>query len=132
MATDSMASITSHVGFGGVADETNKRGSAEVSVPHIGRQGIAGSRQGSGGQTQVSREKIDKVVSELKDFVQTMQRDLNFHVDDTTGHVVIRVVETSTDKVVRQIPEEEVLDLALRLEEMLDDMPKGVLLEGEA
>ena len=132
MATDGMTSITSHVVVGGVADEANRE-PAYVTSNRVRRQEVADSRQNSvAKQVEVSREKIDKVVSELKDFVQTMQRDLNFHVDDATGRVVIRVVDVSTNKVVRQIPEEEVLNLARRLEEMLDDMPKGVLIEGEA
>lgn len=133
MATESMTSITSNFAIGGVADEANNGESAGDSVTRIGRQEVADTRQGSAvEQAQVSREKIDKVVSELKDFVQTMQRDLNFHIDDATGRVVIRVVEVSTNKVVRQIPEEEVLSLARRLEAVLDDMPTGVLIEGEA
>lgn len=133
MATESITGITSKIAIGGVADEVNTGESAKASEAQRERQEIAEARQVSiTEQIKVSREKIDKVVSELKDFVQTMQRDLNFHVDDATGRVVIRVVESSTNKVVRQIPEEEVLALARRLEEMLDEMPKGVLLEGEA
>ena len=132
MATE-ITSITSKIAVGGVADETSKGESVTVNNAHQERQEVAESRRAEfAEQAKVTREKLDKVVSELKEFVQTMQRDLNFHVDDATGRVVVRVVETSTNKVVRQIPEEEVLALARRLEEMLDDMPKGVLLEGEA
>jgi len=132
MATD-VTSIASQIAVGGVADEASKGGSGKLKDVRQKRQEVADSaRANFAEQAMVTREKLDKVVSELKEFVQTMQRDLNFHVDDATGRVVIRVVETSTNKVVRQIPEEEILSLARRLEEMLDDMPKGVLLEGEA
>lgn len=133
MAIEGVTGITSTNAVDSGADEVNAVESAEAKQVYQERQEVAESRQESiAEQIQVSREKLDKVVSELKDFVQTMQRDLNFHVDDATGKVVIRVVESSTNKVVRQIPEEEVLALARRLEEMLDDMPKGMLLEGEA
>lgn len=131
MATE-ITSITPNMAVGG-ADETNKSESVAVSEVGQDRQKVADSLRASiAEQTKVTREKLDRVVSELKEYVQNMQRDLNFHVDDATGRVVIRVVETSTNRVVRQIPEEEVLSLARRLEEMLDDMPKGVLLKGEA
>ena len=133
MATDSVMGITSKIAVAGVADEVNKGESAKAKEAQQERQEVAESTKASiAEQAKVTREKLDRVVSELKEFVQTMQRDLNFHVDDATGRVVIRVVETSTNKVVRQIPEEEILALARRLEEMLDEMPKGVLLEGEA
>ncbi len=104
MAIESMISITSKIAVGGVEVEP----------------------------AQVFREKTDKVVSELGGLVQTMRRDINFHVDDVTGRVVIRVVETSTNKVVRQIPETEVFALALHLEGMLMGMPRGVLVVSEA
>ncbi len=133
MATET--SITSKFAAGGIVEGANKGTKAPIELPmaQMGRQKTAAIRQGAVvEQAQVSRKKIDKVVSELRDFAQTMQRDLNFHVDDVTGHVVIRVVDASTDKVVRQIPEEEVLSLARRLEGMLEEMPKGVLIEGEA
>jgi len=132
MATE-ISSIASKIAVGGVADETSKGESVTVREVILERQKVAeSSRAEFAKQAKVTREKLDKVVSELKEYVQTMQRDLNFHVDDATGRVVVRVVDTSTNRVVRQIPEEEVLNLARRLEEMLDDMPKGVLLEGEA
>ena len=133
MAIEGVTGITSTNAVDSGADEVNAVESAEAKQVYQERQEVAESRQESiAEQIQVSREKLDKVVSELKEYVQTMQRDLNFHVDDATGRVVVRVVDTSTNKVVRQIPEEEILALARRLEEMLDDMPKGVLLEGEA
>jgi flagellar protein FlaG len=132
MATD-ISSITSKNAVGGVADETSKGESVSIREVILERQEVAeSSRAEFAEQARLTREKLDKVVSELKEYVQTMQRDLNFHVDDATGRVVVKVVDSTTNKVVRQIPEEEVLALARRLEEMLDDMPKGVLLEGEA
>ena len=128
-----ITSITSKIAVGGVADETNNGESVTVREIILERQEFAETRKEEiTEQANLTREKLDKVVSELKEYVQTMQRDLNFHVDDATGRVVVRVVDSTTNKVVRQIPEEEILNLARRLEEMLDDMPKGVLLEGEA
>lgn len=131
MATENMTSITSKIAVSGVADEANNGVPAKVAATQNGWQEVIASRRGSVvEQAQISMEKVDKVVNELRDLVQTMRRDLNFHVDYVTGRVVIRVVETSTNRVVRQIPEEEVLSLARHLEEILDDMPKGVLIEG--
>ena len=133
MATESMAGITSEIAVGGIADEASKVESAQAAEARPARQEMAESRQAlMSEQLTVSREKIDRVVSELKEFVQTMQRDLNFHIDDVTGQLVIQVVETSTSQVVRQIPEAEVFAMAQHLEEMLDEMPRGVLIEGKA
>ena len=70
------------------------------------------------------RDELDEAVSRLNDFVQSVQRDLEFEVDDDTGRTVVRVVDQQTDEVVRQIPDE----LALRLAENLQqDEPLNLL-----
>ena len=61
------------------------------------------------------REKLDKAISQLTDYVQSLQRDLHFNVDESSGRMVIRVVDRQTKELVRQIPEEVVLDLAHKL-----------------
>ncbi len=131
MATKSMTSITSKITVGGVADESSNETSAKVSVIPIARQEVASAKRGSAVEPEhISMDKVDQVVGKLRNLVQTMRRDLNFHIDYATGHVVIRVVESLTNKMVRQIPEEEVLSLAQHLEEILDDIPKDVQVKG--
>ena len=60
-------------------------------------------------------ESLNQAVSQLNDFVQTVQRDLHFEVDNGSGKTIVRVVDQQTDKVIRQIPD----DVALRLAEKL-------------
>lgn len=134
MATDSMASITSLVIAGSTTKgEANTSQTAEVVVSSTERrQNLADIRKAAAEQAEVTQETLQRVTSELKDFAQNMHRDLNFHVDDVTGRVVIRVTDSATNEVIRQIPQAEVLALARRLTEMLEENPKGVLLESEA
>ncbi|MDH5409217.1 MAG: flagellar protein FlaG [Gammaproteobacteria bacterium] len=134
MATDSMASITSLVIAGSTTkgEATTSKAAVAVARSAEQRQKLAEAQQASAEQIEVTQETLDRVTSELKDFAQNMQRDLNFHVDDVTGRVVIRVVDATTEKVIRQIPQEEVLALARRMAEMLENAPTGVLLEREA
>jgi flagellar protein FlaG len=61
---------------------------------------------------QVSEEQLHQVVDRMNDFVQSSQRDLSFSIDDETGHDVVRVIDTSTEEVVRQMPSEEFLDIS--------------------
>ena len=136
MATDGMKSITSlAVGVGGVAGDVKQeappRDKEAALKQQLERQNLAEMKAEIAEQVEVTRETLERVVSDLKDYVQNMQRDLNFHVDDETGRVVIKVIDSSTSEVIRQIPEEEVLSLARRMREMMEDMPKGMLLRGE-
>ena len=78
-----------------------------------------------------STAQIDAAVSRLSDFVQSVQRDLSFNVDDATGKTVVIVRDSKTDEVVRQIPSEEVIQLAQNLRELQEQLEssKGNLLE---
>lgn len=68
-------------------------------------------------QQAITAVSLDKAVSSIKDFVQTIRRDLNFDLDDSSGKVVVKVTDRSSGEVVRQIPTEEALRLAENLEE---------------
>jgi flagellar protein FlaG len=64
-----------------------------------------------------AQEPLDEVVSELNNLVRELHRELRFAVDDASGEVVVKVVDSETDEVVRQIPGEEVVRLRQRLQE---------------
>lgn len=61
---------------------------------------------------------VADAVERIRTHVQSLQRNLDFSVDDSTGQVVVQVLDGDSGKVVRQIPSEEILRLAERLDEM--------------
>lgn len=63
----------------------------------------------------VKDEEVTKAVSKLNDYVQNVQRNLQFSVDQESGVMVVKVIEANTDKVIRQIPNEETVRLARQL-----------------
>lgn len=80
--------------------------------------GLSSSR-GEAGIGQAKQEfDVNDAVERVRTQVQSLQRDLNFSVDDSTGQVVIQVLDGNSGKVVRQIPSEDILRLAERLDEM--------------
>jgi len=68
-------------------------------------------------EQQVTAESLEEAVSSIKDFVQTIRRDLSFDLDDSSGKMVVKVTDRASGEVVRQIPTEEALRLAENLEE---------------
>ncbi|EWC42527.1 flagellar biosynthesis protein FlaG [Pseudomonas stutzeri] len=72
-------------------------------------------------------EDVGEAVKRIRTQVQSLQRNLDFSVDDSTGQVVVRVVDGDSGKVVRQIPSEDILRLAERLDEM-----RSLLFEAKA
>ena len=52
----------------------------------------------------------------VQSLVQRSRFKLSFRVDDATNKVVISVIDPDTDELIRQVPPEEILELAERLE----------------
>lgn len=78
------------------------------------------SSSGAEAESGKAEQKLDigEAVERIRTQVQALQRNLSFSVDDSTGEVVVRVLDGDSGKVVRQIPSEDILRLAERLDEM--------------
>ena len=64
-----------------------------------------------------SAEQIQKAVDEGNTLLQAVRRNLQFQVDESTKEVVIKVVDSESGEIVRQIPSEEMLAFIKRLQE---------------
>ncbi|NOX08537.1 MAG: flagellar protein FlaG [Gammaproteobacteria bacterium] len=79
------------------------------------------------------KKQLSQAVSDLNDFVQNIQRNVYFSVDDDTGRTIVRVVDRETDELIRQIPSEEVLNIARSLEEQIaSNKNDGLILQVQA
>jgi flagellar protein FlaG len=67
---------------------------------------------------QPTKDSIAKAAEQIQSFVQSMGRNLNFSVDQTTGYHVVRVVNPETNEVVRQLPSEEMLKIAQTMSQL--------------
>lgn len=63
-----------------------------------------------------SREDVMEAVHKMRDYMQIIDRDLHFNVDEDSGITVVKVIDPATEEVVRQIPSEEVMRVVRSLE----------------
>lgn len=68
------------------------------------------------------RKNLQEAVSRLNDQMKSKGRDLNFSMDERINRTVITVKNMQTGEVVRQIPTEQVVQMAHSIEDM-----KGLL-----
>ena len=73
------------------------------------------------------KQTLEEAVASMQDATQAMQRNLNFSIDESTGRMVVKVTDSSSGDVIRQMPTEE----ALRLAESLDEM-RSLLFKAQA
>lgn len=64
---------------------------------------------------------LKQAVSKLNDYVQNVQRNLQFSIDKESGATVVKVIDSKSEEVIRQMPTEETLRIARRLAEQSDD-----------
>ena len=67
---------------------------------------------------EIDQAKLQEAVNQINDYVQSVQRDLSFSLDGESGRTVIRVIDSGSGELIRQIPSEEVLALASYLQDM--------------
>lgn len=64
----------------------------------------------------VDRDELDSAVASMQSYAQSVKRNLDFHLDDSSGRVVVQVIASDSGEVIRQIPSEEALELAANLD----------------
>ena len=67
-------------------------------------------------EERASVQQVESAVSKISDFVQNFQRDLQFSVDKDSDRLIVKVVDSETQEVIRQIPSEEMLRIARSLD----------------
>lgn len=69
---------------------------------------------------------LDEAVAKVESFLKVQNRDLAFTIDDETKRSVVTVKDSQSGDVIRQIPSEEVLKLAERIQELQQDVGNSV------
>jgi len=76
---------------------------------------------------EISLELVKTAATKGNSILQEINRNLEFQVDDSTQKVVVKIVDSKSGDVVRQIPTEEMMAFLKRMQEMEGD--QGTLLQ---
>jgi flagellar protein FlaG len=66
-------------------------------------------------KSELNKEQLEIMAQKLQEFVGSLNKGLEFSVDEDSGRDVIKVIDKSSGDTVRQYPSEEVLDLVASL-----------------
>jgi len=116
-----ISSIASIRGLSGAATNSRQVATTDVaSLPGNGGQALPVNGKAQPQQAANTAE-VRQAVSRINEIVQSKQRDLSFNMDEGSGKYVIRIVDTESGELIRQIPTEEVLAIATQLREFQED-----------
>ena len=71
-------------------------------------------------------KQLDDAISKVESFLKVQNRDLAFSIDEETNRSIVTVKDSQSGDVIRQIPSEEVLELAERIQELQQDVGNSV------
>lgn len=66
----------------------------------------------------ISEKMLTGIVKEANKALVAAQRELEFSVHEKTKDIIVRVIDTETKEVIREIPPEKILDLVASILEM--------------
>jgi flagellar protein FlaG len=72
-------------------------------------------------------EQVKEAVQKANQTMQALSNDLEFLIDEESDRTIVRVIDQATKEVIRQMPSEEVLEIAKAL-----DRVQGLLIRQKA
>ena len=71
--------------------------------------------------TESMKDEINHQIQDLSQYNQSIERTLQFNVDEELGVTVVKVLDKETNELVRQFPQEEILNFSRKLKELNEE-----------
>ena len=106
------------------AQSSSSQGSSSVSSAQATSQVNSVNTQATQSESvqdaqKMSAEEVQNVLDKMNEFMGKGQHNLNFSIDKDTDDMVVKVMDTETNEVIRQFPSEQTLKLAKHIDGML-------------
>lgn len=125
--TSSMVSATAGAVLRGTEEGSSARpaptqtSGAPAAAPSVTPASPAGT------PPSASQADLRQAVDEVRKAISPVAQNLQFSIDEGTNKTVVKIIDSSTDEVIRQIPSEEFLAMSRALDKM-----QGLLIRQEA
>mgnify|MGYP001549760066 CR=1 FL=1 len=77
-------------------------------------------------KSRLTMEQVTPIVHELEQTASFLNKKLKFSINNELNEVVVKVVDAETDKVIKELPPEELLRISMRIREAV-----GLLIDEE-
>jgi flagellar protein FlaG len=111
--------------------ETGRMRDAAASSPNVQiqqtQQAQTALADDPSARNRGGREELQTAVEKIQEYIRKAASDIKFSIDEDSGRTVVRVIDRETEDVIRQIPSQEMLDLAQALDKL-----QGLLIKQKA
>lgn len=98
--------------------QKSKAAGQEVQIFKAGKGLEKDTKPVSGGKSGVSHEEIFRAIEKANEKVMVRNTELRFSVHERTKEIMIKVMNTETQEVIREIPSEKILDMVANFMEI--------------
>lgn len=98
-----------------VLQQSTQQPSDNVAAQRKSKVNAVEVDQSSAAQNKVQPEEL---LNQIKALTEDGLYSVRFENNDDAHQLVVKIVDTQTDEVIRQVPAEEVLNLSVRLDEL--------------
>ena len=78
------------------------------------------------------KQKVNEAIPKVRELMNKNQRSLDFKVSEEENRIIVTVIDKETDKVIRQIPPEDILQIADSIDEGLSSLREGSIINSKA
>jgi flagellar protein FlaG len=104
-----------------------KQQSSTTEISEQTTQVVERAMEVSKEREKLNREEREKIVEEMNNFISSINKGLSFKVDEDAGRDVVTIYEADTGDIIRQIPDEEMLEILRRLREQTARYSSGLV-----
>ena len=65
---------------------------------------------------EAGQEALEAAVKQIREFIRSSPASLEFSIDQGSGHVLLRIMDSQTKELILQVPSQEVLAIARALD----------------
>lgn len=89
-----------------------------AAAPVVPANGIRVDAQQPAAPVAISQAELTRSLEAINHFLQPVASDITFSQDDRTGKTIVKIIDTKTQTVLRQIPSQEAVEMAKQLDKL--------------
>lgn len=68
---------------------------------------------------EIGEEKLKKAIMQMNESIRIFDKRIHFDVHKDSGRIFVQVIDVENDKVIREIPPEEMLEISAKIHKMV-------------
>jgi len=101
--------------------------SAPVAVRNQNSVSDTNAPQSDNSSSRADKATLEHAVKRISEYVSASRPEISFTIDETTGTQVVKIVDSQSQEVIRQMPSKEAIQIAQALDKL-----QGLLVKDQA